>query len=189
MGNWEYLPTDLIISISTCIARNADYIRFRATCSSWRSATDNRPHHLPRQIPFLLLPGETFTFYSPSENRSYLIPFPNGTQYHFLGSSHGWLFLMGPTTSLFLLNPFARSMIALPPVVEIPNLFDQVTPTDVERYRGFMDRGDRLSTIGFWKYLLHKGKLCLDRGSTGFWIAVAFLKSGQRINSTLAKKL
>lgn len=74
-------------------------------------------------------------------------------------------------------------MIALPPVVEIPNLFDQVTPTDVERYRAFMGRGDRTSTVGFWKYLLHKGKLCLDRGSTGFWIAVAFLKSGQIMNS------
>ncbi|KAJ4781750.1 F-box protein SKIP23 [Rhynchospora pubera] len=178
MGNWEDLPTDLIITISTHITRNADYIRFRAACSSWRSATDARPHHLPRQIPFLLLSGDAFTFYSPTEDRSYFVPFPSGSHYHFLGSSHGWLFLVGPTTSLILLNPFARTMITLPPVVEIPNLFDQVTPNDVERYRASMSRGDGAVTVGFWKYLLNKGKLCLDSGSPGFWIAVAFLKSG-----------
>ncbi|KAJ3692366.1 hypothetical protein LUZ60_012716 [Juncus effusus] len=176
---WESLPADLAAVVAGRISGHADYIRFRAVCSAWRSATAGRPDHLPRQLPFLLLPGKTFTFRSPSENRSYFIPFPTGAHCQILGSSHGWLFLMGPTTNLWLLNPFARSMISLPPVVEMPNLFELVTPSDVEKYRAAMDRRGNRPTLGFWKYLVHKGKLCWDKSSSsGLWVVVAFPKSG-----------
>ncbi|RHN50453.1 putative F-box domain-containing protein [Medicago truncatula] len=40
--DWSKLPTELLNLISQRIDDEIDFIRFRSTCSTWRSSTGNK---------------------------------------------------------------------------------------------------------------------------------------------------
>nr|CAD1838463.1 unnamed protein product [Ananas comosus var. bracteatus] len=189
---WCDLPADVLQLIAARITLHADYIRFRAVCSSWRSAVSSRPCHLPPQLPFLMLPARddpsggsgARNFYSLTEHRTYRLEFP--THKHCLGSSYGWLVLLGPSTALSLLNPFTGSQLRLPPATQIPHLSDTVTAADVKsRLSEFSGERAKSTSAGFWQHLIRKAKLCRQRSSSSSSsskeqcvVVVAFPKAG-----------
>ncbi|XP_072960189.1 F-box protein SKIP23-like [Typha angustifolia] len=177
--DWSLLPEDLLHLVAGRIVIHADYIRFRAVCTSWHFAVSPRPRHLPPQLPFLIFPENSDTvhnLYSITENKIYNLKFPD--HHHFLGSSHGWLILQGPSTALSLLNPFTRSKVHLPPATAIPNLFDTVSPADIQRYSDSFEHRKQSTSAGFWSYFIRKAKLCRDESSVGQFVSIVFPKAG-----------
>ncbi|KAJ3687983.1 hypothetical protein LUZ61_017147 [Rhynchospora tenuis] len=52
-----YLPPEVVELISEKVKSITDYVRFRAVCSPWRSASLPKPRHpFPPQLPWLMLP-------------------------------------------------------------------------------------------------------------------------------------
>ncbi|XP_042494744.1 F-box protein SKIP23-like [Macadamia integrifolia] len=55
---WSQLPRDILELIARRLTNRFDALRFRAVCSSWRSAVSQRPHRLPGR--FRIVPNEGF---------------------------------------------------------------------------------------------------------------------------------
>lgn len=120
--DWSLLPEELVEIISKKIACISDYIRFRAVCKPWRSASPRLPGHLPPQLPWLMLPYDPQPslslprgFFDVVTGKTHYLNLPetHGKRCH--GSSHGWLMLeQGRLISL--LNPITRAQIDLPPL-------------------------------------------------------------------------
>ncbi|KAJ3706866.1 hypothetical protein LUZ61_010571 [Rhynchospora tenuis] len=125
--NWCLLPPELLQSIAEKATSIADYIRFRAVCHPWRSASSPRPRHLPIQLPWLMLPykahgndDSTRLFYDLSASKTRRLHLPETHGVEICGSSYGWLVLHnGKVTSLF--NPITRATISLPPYTVPPS--------------------------------------------------------------------
>ncbi|KAJ3707184.1 hypothetical protein LUZ61_010889 [Rhynchospora tenuis] len=121
--DWSLLPAELLEAIVERITSLADYIRFRAVCHPWRSASSPRPRHLPTQIPWLMLPyktqgnsGSTRLFYDLSTSKIHRLDLPETRGVKICGCSHGWFVLhKGRVTSLF--NPITRATVSLPPYI------------------------------------------------------------------------
>ncbi|OVA16000.1 Protein of unknown function DUF295 [Macleaya cordata] len=128
---WAQLHPDLIQAIANRITAYIDYIRFRAVCVSWNSAVPKFPnhhHHLPPQIPWLMVPfmgDETESyrcFFSISEDKYHILELPECSEKRICGSSLGWLLMLekGPAINLF--NPITRTLIPLPPLTTFPHV-------------------------------------------------------------------
>ncbi|KAJ1703023.1 hypothetical protein LUZ63_002802 [Rhynchospora breviuscula] len=125
--DWCLLPPELLQCIAEKVTSLGDYIRFRAVCHPWRSASSPRRRHLPIQLPWLMLPykldgldNSIRLFYDLSASKIHRLDLPETHGAEICGSSHGWLILHnGQVTSLF--NPITRDMISLPPYTVPPS--------------------------------------------------------------------
>ncbi|MQL86547.1 hypothetical protein Taro_019094 [Colocasia esculenta] len=143
-ADWSRLPEAVVDLVARRTTNNGDYVRLRAVCTAWRSATPARPSHLPRQLPWLVLPSPdasgVLRFFSLPDGKTHSVQMPPGSGgSHCCGSSSGWSRadnLLGATPvassrsnqlgsplaeqnmpgEFFLLNPLTRERIQLPPL-------------------------------------------------------------------------
>ncbi|KAJ4786502.1 F-box protein SKIP23 [Rhynchospora pubera] len=128
--DWAHLPTEIVESISEKLKSITDLARFRAVCSSWRSATLSQLRHLPPQLPWLMLPYVTHPewisgglkdagirlFYDRWESRLHKLHLPESIGMTCCASYRGWLLLVETKgRQVLLLNPLTRARIELPP--------------------------------------------------------------------------
>ncbi|KAJ4771390.1 F-box family protein [Rhynchospora pubera] len=127
--DWAYLPPVVVELISKKVKSITDYVRFRAVCSTWRSASLPNSSHLPPQLPWLMLPFEPrpnqtdpdekdngirllYDLWEGKMRRLYL---PETIDMMCCASYHGWLLLVSVKgREVFLLNPLTRDRIQLP---------------------------------------------------------------------------
>ncbi|RXH73370.1 hypothetical protein DVH24_013054 [Malus domestica] len=125
--------TELAESISKKLTTYADYLRFRVVCHSWRASVPKTPHHLPPQLPWLMLPQSQpnqshRAFFNLSNSRVHFLHLPEASHRKCrCGSSHGWLVILDETPSVLLVNPLTRARRHLPPSPPSPTLFDLIT--------------------------------------------------------------
>ncbi|XP_057991434.1 putative F-box protein At5g38270 [Hevea brasiliensis] len=119
--NWSKLQPELLRLILSKLSF-AQFIRFKAVCSSWNSIAKSYVSSL-RQVPWLLLPGNqehhARCFFSLEDNKTYQIKNIGnlfGNDAWCVGSSHGWLVLLDDEAKPFLLNPFSQVRIQLPTI-------------------------------------------------------------------------
>lgn len=125
--NWSDLYTDLLGLILNKVSLT-DALRFKDVCSSWNLAAKSRFV----SSPLLMVPGRDIKsedhdditssrtsyyrrFYSLAEKKDYKFfdyDFPE--TWKCVGSSRGWLVIMGKGVNAVLLNPFSRQKIELP---------------------------------------------------------------------------
>jgi hypothetical protein len=126
--DWSHLPNDILHIVSEKFISIADYIRFRAVCTVWRSILPSIPCHLP-QLPWLMLPYDpdksdghedsTYFLYDLTDSRIHNVSLPETSQKEYHPSSHGYITLTdGPDVSL--LNPMTRKTINLPSLKPSP---------------------------------------------------------------------
>ncbi|XP_059636518.1 F-box protein SKIP23-like [Cornus florida] len=128
-ADWTELPPELLETIAGKLTILIDYIRCRAVCVKWRSSIPRTPLHLPCQLPWLMLPPPRThqthrrSFFNLSTNKTHRLDLPE-IPYHRrrCGSSHGWLVFLHESPEIYLLNPFTRSKIHLPPLSTFPNV-------------------------------------------------------------------
>ncbi|KAJ4786944.1 F-box family protein [Rhynchospora pubera] len=125
--DWAYLPPEIVGLISTKVKSIKDYVRFRAVCSSWCSASLPKLRHHPPQLPWLMLPYNPFkpgdsswlVFYDfwAYKMHKFHIPLSNDTTCY--ASFLGWLLLVGSEgEEALLLNPITQARIQLPPFTD-----------------------------------------------------------------------
>ncbi|GMY11890.1 F-box protein SKIP23-like [Fagus crenata] len=132
--DWTQLPPDILESISKNLTIYIDYLRFRAVCHTWRISLPTIPHHLPPQLPWLMLPlsqsmsqslsNQTHrSFFDPSVNKVHHLNLPEAShRKRCCGSSHGWLVILHETPTILLQNPLTRAKLYLPPLTTFPNV-------------------------------------------------------------------
>ncbi|KAK3154875.1 hypothetical protein QOZ80_2BG0196120 [Eleusine coracana subsp. coracana] len=122
---WSDVPAELLTDIAGGISELADIARFRAVCSSWRTAAAGAAASPPPQPPWLLLPSSpSRLFFSPREDRIYpdiLLPHPTAEANHrrrrLYASPHGWTLAIDATDlAASLLHPFTGATRPLPPL-------------------------------------------------------------------------
>ncbi|KAJ3687841.1 hypothetical protein LUZ61_017005 [Rhynchospora tenuis] len=122
--DWAHLPQAAVHLISQKVKSITDYVRFRAVCSPWRSASLPKPRHLPPQLPWLMLPWGSLDkrddgirlFYDLWESKTRKLDLPETIDKVCCTSYRGWLLLVGSAgKEVFLLNPLTRARIQLPP--------------------------------------------------------------------------
>ncbi|KAJ4804666.1 F-box family protein [Rhynchospora pubera] len=130
--DWAHLPLAAVKLVSEKIKSITDYVRFRAVCSPWRSASLPKPrHHLPAQLPWLMIPGSpnqdwsnypvkkddgVRLFYDLWESKMRKLHLPELSGMKCCASHRGWLLLVATGgTEAFLLNPITRDRVQLPP--------------------------------------------------------------------------
>lgn len=124
--DWSSLPPELIQKISIDLKIYADYIRFRAVCTTWRTSTPTTPTHLPCQLPWLMLPQSRSSshrraFFNLADNKCHVLGLPEAShRRRHSGSSHGWLVMLDEYPPIFLVNPLTRAKIDLPPLSTFP---------------------------------------------------------------------
>ncbi|KAL5980901.1 hypothetical protein ACLOJK_028821 [Asimina triloba] len=127
MHDWSALPEELLNEIVEKLDANVDYLAIRATCKSWRLATQNMPLHYPKQLPLLMLPkddnGSTHLTFSLSYDKNFQLKLPKADQRPwFCGSSKGWLVAMHEYPLITLWNPFTKAQIELPPLTTLAGM-------------------------------------------------------------------
>ncbi|KAJ4804674.1 F-box protein (DUF295) [Rhynchospora pubera] len=126
--DWANLPPEIVDLISEKVKYIVDYVRFRAVCSAWRSASRPKPRHLPPQLPWLMLPYNAYAwydkgpqdmirfFYDVWESKMREIHLPETFAMTCCASYRGWLLLVSyKGRDVNLLNPLTQSQIKLPP--------------------------------------------------------------------------
>ncbi|KAJ4819073.1 F-box family protein [Rhynchospora pubera] len=138
--DWSHLPQLVVQLISEKVKSIIDYVRFRAVCQPWRSASLSKPCHLPPQLPWLIklqwyIYGKKDDgirlFYDPWESKIHKIHLPETNDMNCYASYRGWLLIAatgGRSRKVFLINPLTRSRIDLPPFI-----------TPVKHLGGFCD--------------------------------------------------
>lgn len=147
--DWAYgLPTVAVQLISDEIKSITDFVRFRAVCMPWRSASHPKPLHLPPQLPWLMIPyypdqedanrykkkgskpGEDDgirLFYDLWQSKMLKLHLPETIGKMCCASYRGWLVLVATQgTEVFLLNPLTRARIPLPPFTTPVKVFGVV---------------------------------------------------------------
>jgi hypothetical protein len=128
--DWTQLPRDILESISKNLTVYTDYLGFRAVCHTWRISVPKIPHHLPPQLPWLMLPlsqslsHQTHrSFFDLSLLKIHLLKLPEAShRKRRCGSSNGWLVILDETPTILLLNPLTRAKLNLPPLSTFPNV-------------------------------------------------------------------
>ncbi|KAJ4965633.1 hypothetical protein NE237_017482 [Protea cynaroides] len=128
MVEWSQLPGDVLEVIARRLTTYFDVLRFRAVCSSWRSAISQRPGHLPCRFP--IVPNEGFVettcgFYL-SKRTVYRLGLPENRIQTCIGSSEasdGWLIKVEEDVpeKMHLLNPLTMTQIK-----PLPSMFPKV---------------------------------------------------------------
>ncbi|KAJ3689058.1 hypothetical protein LUZ61_018222 [Rhynchospora tenuis] len=123
--DWAHLPLLIVQLISEKMKSITDYVRFRAVCSPWRSASLPKPLHLPPQLPWLAIPHRPDKsdeddgirlFYDIWEGKMHKLHLPETIGMMCCASYRGWLLLVNSVgCEMFLLNPLSRACIQLPP--------------------------------------------------------------------------
>ncbi|KAJ3701037.1 hypothetical protein LUZ61_004742 [Rhynchospora tenuis] len=123
--DWAYIPPEIVHLISQKVKSITDYVRFRAVCSPWRSASLPKPHNLPPQLPWLMIPyyphkkfvSEDRFFFDLWEGKMRKLHLPETRDMLCCASYRGWLLLAAHPngTEVCLLNPLTRARIQLPP--------------------------------------------------------------------------
>ncbi|XP_030950845.1 F-box protein SKIP23-like [Quercus lobata] len=129
--DWTQLPRDILEAISKNLTIYTDYLRFQAVCHTWRISVPKIPHHLPPQLPWLMLPLSQQSqsqshrpFLDLSDHKIHLLNLPEAASHlkRRCGSSHGWLVILDETPTILLLNPLTRAKLNLPPLFTFPNV-------------------------------------------------------------------
>jgi hypothetical protein len=111
-----------------------DHIHLRLcalSCGVHRMAS--RPHHLPPQLPWLILPrepdnveniilGSSLSLYNLSQSKSHVLDFLQILGKYIRGSSHGWL-VLEKEKEVWLFNPITRNQITLPSLSAQPKSY------------------------------------------------------------------
>ncbi|XP_042493888.1 F-box protein SKIP23 isoform X2 [Macadamia integrifolia] len=128
MTDWSQLPRDVVEVIARRLTTYFDALRFRAVCSSWRSAVSQSPHRLPCHFP--IVPNEGFVettcgFYL-SKRTIYRLGLPEDRISTCIGSSEasdGWLIKVEEDVPdmMHLLNPLTETQIK-----PLPSMFPKV---------------------------------------------------------------
>ncbi|XP_058068536.1 F-box protein SKIP23-like [Magnolia sinica] len=120
IADWSQLQNELLRTIAELLSANRDYLAFRATCKSWRSAVEEMPLHYPYQLPLLMLPYDknvkAYSAFSLSDNKIFYLKLSEVPGLRYCGSSNGWLVAVDETPAIHLFNPFTKSQIELPPI-------------------------------------------------------------------------
>ncbi|XP_078149122.1 uncharacterized protein LOC144544484 isoform X2 [Carex rostrata] len=125
---WADLPGDLLANITEkASTTNTQYVHLRAVCKAWRSALTPHPHHLPPQLPWLMLPrffndihrrldiSDHISFYDIARSKTYRFQLPYMRGKYCRGSSHGWFVLQHEDErQVSLFNPVTSRYIDLP---------------------------------------------------------------------------
>ncbi|KAJ3687851.1 hypothetical protein LUZ61_017015 [Rhynchospora tenuis] len=126
--DWAHLPLAAMKLVSEKVKSINDYVRFRAVCSPWRSASLPKPRHLPPQLPWLMIPYDAFStykkddgirlFYDLWESKMRRLHLPETIGIQCIAADRGWLLLVDTEDyeEVFLLNPLTRARIILPPL-------------------------------------------------------------------------
>ncbi|XP_078182093.1 uncharacterized protein LOC144575729 [Carex rostrata] len=149
--DWAHLPLAAVLLISQKVKCITDYVRFRAVCSPWRSASLPKPSHLPPQLPWLMIPYLVSTdivddgirlFYDLWESKMCKIPLPETIGKMCCATYRGWILIVASGGSeLFLLNPLTRARVPLPPFnIPVKHIWDG----DEEDKRRFGERPPRM---------------------------------------------
>ncbi|KAJ3706861.1 hypothetical protein LUZ61_010566 [Rhynchospora tenuis] len=151
--DWAYLPTIVVQLISEKLKSIVDYVRFRAICSPWRSASLPKPLHLPPQLPWLMISYESNheddgmrLFYDLWQFKMHKLHLPETIGKKCCASYRGWLVLMAPEgVEVFLLNPLTRARIELPPLSTQVKIFgveqEEYCSVDHYWYEPYIDDG------------------------------------------------
>ncbi|KAJ8498283.1 hypothetical protein OPV22_008835 [Ensete ventricosum] len=143
--DWSTLPAHLLRQIAELLVVDvADYVHFRAVCSTWRSAAVD-PRRRPPQLPWLLLHHDRTTnrlsFFSLSDAKTHSIKLPHrACDCRVCLSCDGWLVLKKASSRICLLNPLSRTLLDLPPVFNLlraPQLrlsYQDITSDIMKRY-------------------------------------------------------
>ncbi|XP_043714871.1 probable F-box protein At4g22165 [Telopea speciosissima] len=105
--DWSELPEDLVVMINE---RNSALARTRH-----HHPVPSRPH---QYFPFLFLPYEDDK--DNRDNHLNGLPSKEFRRMYCPGSSHGWLVVVEEnTSSMYLINPFTRAQLPLPPMSKV----------------------------------------------------------------------
>ncbi|XP_042479334.1 F-box protein At2g05970-like [Macadamia integrifolia] len=130
---WSEL-TDPIIEVIYSDLDFIDKFRMASVCISWRNVAPWFARRRPQQlIPWLLFfhdaPTEALVLLNLPENMVHQIRIPRINMKLCCGSSEGWLFMLDDAREnhCFLLNPFTKARIQLPPLsIDPPNAIRKV---------------------------------------------------------------
>ncbi|KAF3682240.1 putative receptor-like cytosolic serine/threonine-protein kinase RBK1-like [Capsicum annuum] len=109
MAEWSQLPRELVELISKHLPTEADFLRFRSVCSSWRSSLPSKPY--PSSLSrFPILPNdgiaENSWGFKLSKSPIFLLRSPTSSD------NHGWIIKLDRRETpqrMRLLNPLSRS--------------------------------------------------------------------------------
>uniref|UniRef100_A0A1D1YJ91 F-box/kelch-repeat protein At1g57790 n=1 Tax=Anthurium amnicola TaxID=1678845 RepID=A0A1D1YJ91_9ARAE len=123
--DWSNLPADVLVSFLERLPV-VDHVHFGAVCASWRSAAARCPGLPKPPSPWLLFRShdpfgdrivwddEACAFLAFPDSKKYSIRLPNVRYRYCIGSSNGWLVVVGDDGELCLLNPISGAVFALP---------------------------------------------------------------------------
>ncbi|XP_044346841.1 F-box protein At2g26160 isoform X1 [Triticum aestivum] len=111
--SWSSIPLDLAGLVLRLLPTYADRARFASVCPQWR-ATAKREQLLPPPLPLLALPDNTF--YSLPYTKPFRFP---GCGFAGYQSACGNWLVFPRDDGCFLVNPFSRETVTLPPLSSV----------------------------------------------------------------------
>jgi hypothetical protein len=191
--DWTLLPLELLELISENLTSISDYVHFRVVCTAWHVASSPHPHHLPPQLPWLILPrgvddgedihlGSSLSLYDLSQSRTHVLDLPEIQGKRICGSSQGWL-VLEKDRGVWLFNPVTRNEISLPSLsAQMNSLFGGNIKGEVDCILKFCIKKAMLSS----KPLVDPKCIVVAM----FWSssAIAFCRIGDKCWTTLSIK-
>ncbi|XP_052136811.1 uncharacterized protein LOC127755193 [Oryza glaberrima] len=137
--SWADIPADIIGVVVGRLPSVEDRARLRSVCQAWRAAA--RLHHPPPPLPLLVLSNLAFSGFcadgAMAETRRIPLPVEVAAaagDLRCVGSCEGWLAVVRQKKArylgdgaCFLVNPFSREVVNLPPPFVSTHLVDVYT--------------------------------------------------------------
>ncbi|KAH0714565.1 hypothetical protein KY284_007470 [Solanum tuberosum] len=153
MAPWSDLPIELVERISKFVNSHIDILRFRAVCSSWRSAFSPNfkipKSQFPIKVPFpndLFWPYNDISHCNLIESTVYLLQLPHpphtGWLVKILKTSHG---------KLKILNPLTNRVIGDLPDQKLNLLDIRVSQSEDEKWTTLKDPTSKIVDISVYK--------------------------------------
>ncbi|MED6159065.1 hypothetical protein PIB30_038846 [Stylosanthes scabra] len=187
IDRWSDIHQDLLKEISKRFFSYDEYIQLGLICKEWSLKLPKTPNG--NQIPWLLLPEETFKNHCYEDEEIYhLMQLPLADDetldtealveeeiYHMMlpdmqkqnilirGSGHGWLVLLSISDgTMQMLNPFTNVSVDLPPLATFPNVIDYQPDNHGKEYT-LWDFRDKSSThCGDWMHRFQVWKVVIN---------------------------